>query len=94
MSSNNTETKQERLNKACIVVKTLARTNFEINDITENTKIEDIKLLLFNKYNIDMSQIRLIYSGKCLNNEQTVEEAGIYDTTKTITISMILSLRG
>ena len=41
---------EERLNKACIVVKTLARTNFEINDITENTKIEDIKLLLFNKY--------------------------------------------
>ena len=87
-------TQEARLNKACIVVKTLARTNLELNDITEDTKIEDIKLVLFNKYNIDMSQIRLIYSGKSLNNEQTVEEAGIYDTTKTITISMILSLRG
>mmetsp|Transcript_24821 Transcript_24821/g.36416 ORF Transcript_24821/g.36416 Transcript_24821/m.36416 type:complete len:82 (+) Transcript_24821:106-351(+) len=77
-----------------LTVKTLARTTFEVPDLTEETKIEDIKNLLMQKYNIGMDQMRLIYSGKQLENSMTVQEAGIYDTTKNVMISMVLSLRG
>ena len=77
-----------------ILVKTLARTQFTVPDVTEDMKIEDIKLILNQKYNINMDQIRLIYNGKQLNNTDTVVEAGIYDTEQNIKISMVLSLRG
>ena len=77
-----------------IIVKTLARTRFTVPDVTEDMKIEDIKLILTQKYNINMDQIRLIYTGKQLNNSDTVAEAGIYDTEQNIVISMVLSLRG
>ena len=77
-----------------LIVKTLARTKFTVPDVTEETKIEDIKLTLMETYNMNMDQILLIYNGKQLNNSNTVKEEGIYDTEKNIIISMVLSLRG
>ena len=77
-----------------LIVKTLARTTFEVPDLTEETKIEDIKNLLMQKYNIGMDQMRLIHAGKQLENASTVKEAGVYSATEKITISMVLSLRG
>jgi len=80
--------------KMPLIVKTLARTTFEVPDLTEETKIEEIKNLLMQKYNIGMDQMRLIYAGKQLENTATVKEAGVYSATEKISISMVLSLRG
>ena len=77
-----------------LTVKTLARTTFEVPDLKKETKIEDIKNILHKKFNIGRDQMRLIHAGKQLEDGMTVEEAGIFDTTKNITISMVLSLRG
>ena len=77
-----------------IIVKTLARTKFTVPDVTEDMKIEDIKLVLMQKYNINMDQIRLIHAGKQLESTKTVVESGIYNKEEPVTISMVLSLRG
>jgi hypothetical protein len=50
--------------------------------------------MLMQKYNIGMDQMRLIHSGKQLENSATVKEAGVYSATDKITVSMVLSLRG
>ena len=77
-----------------LIVKTLARTKYVVPDLVEDMKISDIKYLLASEYNISMDQIRLIYAGKQLEVDKTIEELGLYDKEKNVIISMVLSLRG
>ena len=77
-----------------LIVKTLARTKYVVPELVEDMKISDIKYLLASEYNISMDQIRLIYAGKQLEVDKTIEELGLYDKEKNVIISMVLSLRG
>ena len=77
-----------------LIVKTLARTKYVVPELVEDMKIGDIKYLLASEYNISMGQIRLIYAGKQLEVDKTIEELGLYDKEKNVIISMVLSLRG
>ena len=77
-----------------LIVKTLARTKYVVPELVEDMKIGDIKYLLASEYNISMDQIRLIYAGKQLEVDKTIEELGLYDKEKNVIISMVLSLRG
>lgn len=80
-------------------MKTLARTKYVVPELVEDMKISDIKYRLASEYNISMDQIRLIYAGKQLEVDKTIEELGMYDKEmydkeKNVIISMVLSLRG
>lgn len=77
-----------------LIVKTLARTKYVVPELVQDMKISDIKYLLASEYNISMDQIRLIYAGKQLEVDKTIEELGLYDKEKNFIISMVLSLRG
>ena len=54
-------------------------------------EVKTIKLSLQEKEGIQVDQIRLIYSGKQLNDEKKIEE---YNITAGGTIHMVLQLRG
>ena len=77
-----------------LIVKTLARTKFVVPELVQDMKISDVKYILTSEYNISMDQIRLIYAGKQLEVDKTIEELGLYDKEKNVIISMVLSLRG
>ena len=53
--------------------------------------VKSIKQALQEKEGIQVDQIRLIYSGKQLNDEKKIEE---YNITAGGTIHMVLQLRG
>ena len=57
-----------------IIVKTLARTKFNVPELVQDMKISEINYILASSYNISMDQIRLIYNGKQLEAEKTVDE--------------------
>jgi hypothetical protein len=73
-----------------ITIKTLSgrKLAFEM----EGTQtISDIKLKLFEKEQIPQDQIRLIYGGKVVNDDMTVEQCKIQPGTE---LMMALHLRG
>lgn len=73
-----------------IFVKTLSGRKQALNVEEENTTLS-IKQMLYEKEGIQVEQIRLIYSGKQLQDERTLKESNV---TPGSTIHMVLSLRG
>ena len=73
-----------------ITIKTLSGRKLSLNfDVTQ--KISEIKEQLTEKGGIPVSQIRLIYSGKILKDEITIEEAKIAPDS---TLMMMMHLKG
>ena len=73
-----------------ITIKTLSGRKLSLNfDVTQ--KISEIKEQLTEKEGIPVSQIRLIYSGKILKDEITIEEAKIVPDS---TLMMMMHLKG
>jgi len=73
-----------------ITVKTL--TGKKINLTVEITQtIYECKELISNNQGIEVSQIRLIYLGKLLSDEKTLED---YNVLSNNIIHMVLQLRG
>ena len=73
-----------------INIKTLTGATFNFNFDPTNT-IYQIKLEIQEKQGIDVQQIRLIYGGRQLDDDQTIQAAGIKPGD---TINMILQLKG
>lgn len=73
-----------------IFVKTLTGRKQQFNFENETTILQ-VKQALQEKEGIQVDQIRLIYSGKQLNDEKTLAEQNV---TAGGTIHMILQLRG
>ena len=73
-----------------LVVKTLTGKKQNFNFEPDNT-ILDIKNALQEREGIEVSQIRLIFSGKQLNDEQKISD---YNLEAGSTIIMVLQLRG
>ena len=73
-----------------ITIKTLSGRNLSL-DFEPNQKVEEIKNALQEKEGIPVQQIRLIYSGKILKDELTIQEANINPGT---TLMMMMHLKG
>ena len=73
-----------------ITIKTLSGRKLSL-DFEPTQKVEDIKNALQEKEGIPIGQIRLIYSGKILKDELTIQEANIIPGT---TLMMMMHLRG
>ena len=73
-----------------ITIKTLSGRKLSL-DFEPNQKVEEIKNALQEKEGIPVAQIRLIYSGKILKDELTIQEANINPGT---TLMMMMHLRG
>ena len=73
-----------------ITIKTLSGRKLSL-DFEPTQKVEDIKSALQEKEGIPAQQIRLIYSGKILKDELTIQEANINPGT---TLMMMMHLRG
>ena len=73
-----------------ITIKTLSGRKLSL-DFEPNQKVEEIKNALQEKEGIPVEQIRLIYSGKILKDEVTIQEANINPGT---TLMMMMHLRG
>lgn len=73
-----------------ITIKTLSgrKLSFEMED---TQKILEVKSKLFEKENIPVEQIRLIYQGKVINDEQTIADCKIQTNVE---IMMAIHLRG
>ena len=73
-----------------IKVKTLTGRQQQFN-FENSTKVLEIKHALQEKEGIQVDQIRLIFGGKQMNDDKTLEE---YSVTAGSTIHMVLQLRG
>ena len=73
-----------------ITIKTLSGRKLSL-DFEPNQKVEEIKTALQEKEGIPIQQIRLIYSGKILKDELTIQEANINPGT---TLMMMMHLKG
>ena len=73
-----------------ITIKTLSGRKLSL-DFEPTQKVEDIKSALQEKEGIPVQQIRLIYSGKILKDELTIQEANINPGT---TLMMMMHLKG
>jgi ubiquitin-like protein Nedd8 len=73
-----------------ITIKTLSGRKLSL-DFEPTQKVEEIKNALQEKEGIPCQQIRLIYSGKVLKDEITIQEANI---TPGTTLMMMMHLRG
>ncbi len=73
-----------------IKIKTLTGRQQPLN-IDEDSKIIEVKHQLQEKEGIQVDQIKLIYSGKQLNDEKTL---GSYEIQPGAVIHMVLQLRG
>ncbi len=73
-----------------ITIKTLSGRKLSL-DFEPTQKVEEIKSALQEKEGIPGEQIRLIYSGKVLKDELTIQEANINPGT---TLMMMMHLRG
>ena len=73
-----------------ITIKTLSGRKLSL-DFEPNQKVEEIKNALQEKEGIPVVQIRLIYSGKILKDELTIQEANINPGT---TLMMMMHLKG
>ena len=73
-----------------LVVKTLTGKKQNFNFEPDN-KIEDIKNALQEREGIEVSQIRLIFGGKQLNDEMKISD---YNLEPGSTLIMVLQLRG
>ena len=69
----------------------LSSNQFNVPELVQDMKISEINYILASSYNISMDQIRLIYDGKQLEAEKTVDELGLYDKEKTFIISITLT---
>ena len=72
-----------------ITIKTLSGRKLSL-DFEPNQKVVEIKNALQEKEGIPVDQIRLIYSGKILKDELTIQEANINPGT---TLMMMMHLR-
>ena len=72
-----------------ITIKTLSGRKLSL-DFEPTQKVEEIKNALQEKEGIPCEQIRLIYSGKVLKDELTIQEANINPGT---TLMMMMHLR-
>ena len=73
-----------------ITIKTLSGRKLSL-DFEPTQKVEEIKNALQEKEGIPVQQIRLIYSGKMLKDELTIQEANINPGT---TLMMMMHLKG
>jgi ubiquitin-like protein Nedd8 len=73
-----------------IFIKTLTGRKQQFNFENESTVLS-VKQALQEKEGIQVDQIRLIFSGKQLSDEKTLQE---YNVTAGGTIHMVLQLRG
>jgi ubiquitin-like protein Nedd8 len=73
-----------------ITIKTLSGRKLSL-DFEPTQKVEEIKNALQEKEGIPVQQIRLIYSGKILKDELTIQEANINPGT---TLMMMMHLKG
>ena len=73
-----------------ITIKTLSGRKLSL-DFEPSQKVEEIKNALQEKEGIPVQQIRLIYSGKILKDELTIQEANINPGT---TLMMMMHLKG
>ena len=73
-----------------ITIKTLSGRKLSL-DFEPTQKVEEIKNALQEKEGIPVQQIRLIYSGKILKDELTIQEANINPGT---TFMMMMHLKG
>ncbi|KAF0990091.1 hypothetical protein HZS_3570 [Henneguya salminicola] len=73
-----------------VKVKTLSGKEIEL-DVEQDDKIERIKELVEEREGISPSQQRLIFGGKQLNDEQTLE---FYKVAPASVIHLTLALRG
>lgn len=73
-----------------ITIKTLAGRKI-ILDYDPTQKIIEIKKTLQEKEGIDHKQIRLIFAGKVINDDKTIEESNITEGSQ---LMMALNLRG
>eukprot|EP01040_Poterioochromonas_malhamensis_P004917 gene4917-5275_t len=73
-----------------IFIKTLTGRKQALNFENDST-VASVKQALQEKEGIQVDQIRLIYSGKQLSDEKTLED---YNVTAGGTIHMVLQLRG
>ena len=73
-----------------ITIKTLSGRRLSL-DFEPTQKVEEIKNALQEKEGIPVAQIRLIYSGKILKDDLTIQEANINPGT---TLMMMMHLKG
>ena len=73
-----------------LIIKTLARTEFVISANTTTT-IEELKCLIEDKHGIEPGIQKLIFKGKRLNDDKTLED---YEITTNSEIFITLNLRG
>ena len=73
-----------------ITIKTLSRRKLSL-DFDNTQKISEIKEALTEKEGIPVQQIRLIYGGKILKDEITIQEASIAPGS---TLMMMMHLKG
>lgn len=73
-----------------ITIKTLSGRKV-LHDFQPSQKIVDIKEILQEKEGTPKDQIRLIYAGKVINDEMTIEECNIQPG---VSIMMALNMRG
>ena len=62
-----------------------------MSNFEEDQKIKELKEAISEREGIHSDQIKLLYSGKILDNETTVKEAKLSPNSL---ISMVLNLRG
>ena len=73
-----------------ITIKTLSKRKLSL-DLDNTQKISEIKEALTEKEGIPVQQIRLIYGGKILKDEITIQEASIAPGS---TLMMMMHLKG
>ncbi|CAF1581227.1 unnamed protein product, partial [Didymodactylos carnosus] len=76
--------------KMLIKIKTLTGREIDI-DVEETDKIERLKEQLEEKEGIRPDQQRLIFCGKCMSDDKTVQQ---YNLTPGCCVHMVLALRG
>jgi ubiquitin len=73
-----------------IFVKTLVGKRIEVS-VDASETVQQLKRILQEKEGIDADQMKLIYAGKNMNEDQTV---GSYNITAGNQIHMVIQLRG
>ncbi len=74
-----------------IIVKTLQGNSIAIDVETLDTTVSEIKRQIHMRENIPVNDIRLIYSGRTLSDDNQLSDAGIKDGS---TLHMVLNLKG
>lgn len=73
-----------------VFVKTITNRSITL-DVEPTTPISDVKEMINNKEGIPTQEIRLLYAGKQLEDDRTLQD---YNITKESTLHMVLRLKG